>query len=141
MLIVSTQHNARYKISVPLFETHPDVQQVFMPFSGIELEDLKHSKQLRAHALRVMAFVQKAVARLDEPEKLDTLLKELGKKHYTYGAKHKYVDLIGPQFIQAIKPSLEEKWNEDVHEAWTALFFHMGSIMKAEMIAEEAKAQ
>lgn len=35
-----------------LFETHPDVQQVFMPFSGIELEELKQSKQLRAHALR-----------------------------------------------------------------------------------------
>ncbi|GFG36275.1 hypothetical protein Cfor_00807, partial [Coptotermes formosanus] len=75
-----------------LFETHPDVQQVFMPFKGIELEDLKHSKQLRAHALRVMAFVQKAVARLYEPEKLETLLQELGKKHYSYGAKQKYVD-------------------------------------------------
>ncbi|KAJ9575258.1 hypothetical protein L9F63_025791, partial [Diploptera punctata] len=52
-----------------LFETHPDVQQVFMPFKEIELEDLKLSKELRAHALRVMAFVQKAVARLHEPEK------------------------------------------------------------------------
>ncbi|KAF6211143.1 hypothetical protein GE061_014258 [Apolygus lucorum] len=37
---------------ISLFETHPDVQQGFMSFSGIELEDLKHSKQLRAHALR-----------------------------------------------------------------------------------------
>ncbi|RZF45271.1 hypothetical protein LSTR_LSTR011099, partial [Laodelphax striatellus] len=41
---------------------------------------------------RVMAFVQKAVARLDEPEKLDSLLRELGRKHFTYGAKHKYID-------------------------------------------------
>ncbi|KAI5709922.1 hypothetical protein M8J76_015437 [Diaphorina citri] len=37
---------------ISLFETHPDVQQSFMPFNNIELEDLKHSKQLRAHALR-----------------------------------------------------------------------------------------
>jgi hypothetical protein len=42
---------------------------------------------------RVMAFVQKAVARLHEPEKLETLLQELGKKHYAYGAKQKYVDV------------------------------------------------
>jgi hypothetical protein len=42
---------------------------------------------------RVMAFVQKAVARLYEPEKLETLLQELGKKHYSYGAKQKYVDV------------------------------------------------
>lgn len=40
-----------------------------------------------------MAFVQKAVARLHEPEKLETILQELGKKHYTYGAKQKYVDV------------------------------------------------
>lgn len=40
-----------------------------------------------------MAFVQKAVARLNEPEKLTTLLRELGKKHHGYGAKPKYVDV------------------------------------------------
>jgi hypothetical protein len=40
-----------------------------------------------------MAFVQKAVARLHEPEKLEALLQELGKKHFTYGAKQKYVDV------------------------------------------------
>lgn len=40
-----------------------------------------------------MAFVQKAIARLHEPDKLDTLLRDLGKKHYTYGAKAKYVDV------------------------------------------------
>jgi len=42
---------------------------------------------------RVMAFVQKAVARLYEPEKLETLLQDLGKKHFAYGAKQKYVDV------------------------------------------------
>ncbi|RZF42886.1 hypothetical protein LSTR_LSTR013173 [Laodelphax striatellus] len=122
---------------ISLFETHPDVQDAFMPFSGIELEDLKHSKQLKAHALRVMAFVQKAVARLDEPEKLDTLLRELGRKHFTYGAKHKYIDLIGPQFMQAIRPSLEEasRWSGPEQAAWTSLFAHMAAIMKAEMVA------
>jgi hypothetical protein len=42
---------------------------------------------------RVMAFVQKAVARLHEPEKLEALLQELGKKHFTYGVKPKYIDV------------------------------------------------
>jgi hypothetical protein len=40
-----------------------------------------------------MAFVQKAVARLHEPEKLEALLQELGRKHIAYGAKPKYVDV------------------------------------------------
>ncbi len=40
-----------------------------------------------------MAFVQKAVARLYEPDKLNALLRDLGKKHYGYGAKQNYVDV------------------------------------------------
>ena len=40
-----------------------------------------------------MAFVQKAVARLDEKEKLDALLEELGKAHFYYGAPKKYIDV------------------------------------------------
>jgi ribosome assembly protein YihI (activator of Der GTPase) len=40
-----------------------------------------------------MAFVQKAVARLDEKEKLDKLLEELGKNHFYYGAPKKYIDV------------------------------------------------
>lgn len=35
-----------------LFETHPDVKDVFMPFNGMKVDELQHSKQLRAHALR-----------------------------------------------------------------------------------------
>nr|CAD7260264.1 unnamed protein product [Timema shepardi] len=110
-----------------------------MPFSGIELEDLKYSKQLRAHALRVMAFVQKAVARLHEPEKLEKLLQELGKKHYSYGAKEKYVDLIGPQFIQAIQPSLDSQWTPELHEAWAQLFKFMAYIMKTNITEERRR--
>ena len=40
-----------------------------------------------------MGFVQKAVARLDQPEKLSTLLNECGKQHHYYGAIPNYVDV------------------------------------------------
>jgi len=42
---------------------------------------------------RVMGFVQKAVARLDEKEKLDNLLDELGRAHFYYGAPKKYIEV------------------------------------------------
>lgn len=76
-----------------LFETHPDVQDVFLPFRGISREDLKYSKELRSHALRVMGSIQKVVARIHEPEKCKQLLNELGKKHKNYGAKAEYVSV------------------------------------------------
>ncbi|KAK7575734.1 hypothetical protein V9T40_012020 [Parthenolecanium corni] len=84
-----------------------------------------------------MAFVQKAVARLHEPDKLDALLRDLGKKHYGYGAKQNYVDLIGPQFIQAIQPSLEKQWNSELDEAWNKLFRYIAHVMKDAMATEE----
>lgn len=122
---------------VSLFETHPDVQQSFMSFNGMDIQDLKHSKQLRAHALRVMNFVEKAIARLHEPEKLESLLQDLGRKHVSYGAKQKYVELVGPQFVLAIKPSLEKEWNQELHDAWNHLFKIIEHIMVASMDEEE----
>ncbi|GIX77954.1 GLOBIN domain-containing protein [Caerostris darwini] len=76
-----------------LFETHPDVQDVFMPFKGLTKDGLRHSTELRAHGLRVMSFVQKVVARFEEPDKSEALLQELGKNHVMYGAKMDYVDV------------------------------------------------
>lgn len=55
----------------------------------------------------VMAFVQKAIARLNEPEKLEVLLKDLGRKHVSYGAKQKYVGVRNIFLFNTISHS----WN------------------------------
>jgi len=43
---------------------------------------------------------------------------------------HLCPQLIGPQFIKAIRPSLEEQWTEDLQEAWLQLFRYMSWVMK-----------
>jgi len=40
-----------------------------------------------------MGFVQKAVSRLDEPDKLATLITDLGCKHYQYSVNPSFVDV------------------------------------------------
>ncbi len=42
---------------------------------------------------RVMGAVQRAVFRLQEPEKLHAFLSELGRKHEKNGAKLEYIDV------------------------------------------------
>ncbi|GFY49084.1 GLOBIN domain-containing protein [Trichonephila inaurata madagascariensis] len=83
-----------------------------MPFKGLSKEELRHSTELRAHGLRVMGFVQKVVARFDEPEKSEQLLKELGRNHVMYGAKIDYVDLkdLFQDLLQYM--TLQKKENE-----------------------------
>ncbi|KAK3094124.1 hypothetical protein FSP39_024407 [Pinctada imbricata] len=117
-----------------LFETHPDVQDVFMPYKGLSQEDLRHSTTLRDHALRVMGTVEKCLARINEPKKLQELLHDLGARHVMYSAKVDYMDLIGPQFIWAIQPAVGyELWTEETEEAWSDLFKFIAHVMKAAM--------
>ena len=126
---------------------------------------MKHDTQLRAHALRVMGTVEKCLARIDEPEKLDALLHTLGRRHSAYNVKSEFVDvsivpvlslqfswrcaldfavfildhftfqLIGPQFVRAIEPKLQDHWTPEVEDAWLCLFKLASVIMQETMIS------
>ena len=76
-----------------LFETHPDIQDVFTPFRGMTKEEMKHSSSLRAHALRVMSAVEKLLARINDMDKVEQLLYEMGQRHMMYDAKVDYIDV------------------------------------------------
>ncbi|XP_014768482.1 uncharacterized protein LOC106867928 [Octopus bimaculoides] len=117
-----------------LFEKYPDVQDIFIPFKGQSLEDLSNNDRMREHGLQVMRTVEKAIARLDQPAKLESMLFELGQKHVMFDTKVDYMDLIGPQFILAVKPTMKDKWTIETEEAWSDFFKYITSIMKEAMI-------
>ncbi|CAL1534618.1 unnamed protein product [Lymnaea stagnalis] len=118
---------------IKLFETHPEVQNVFMPFKGQSQENLKDSAQLKSHALRVMGTVDKCIHRFHDPDKVVQMLHELGARHVMYNAKVDYMDLIGPQLIWAIEPVLGDRWTPEVEQAWSDLFKFVSYIMKDAM--------
>uniref|UniRef100_A0A4W6DHJ3 X globin n=1 Tax=Lates calcarifer TaxID=8187 RepID=A0A4W6DHJ3_LATCA len=104
---------------VRLFETHPECKDVFFLFRDVEdLERLRTSRELRAHGLRVMSFIEKSVARLDHLDRLEALALELGKSHYHYNAPPKYYSYVGAEFICAVQPILKERWTAELEEAW-----------------------
>lgn len=121
-------------VFINLFESHPDMQSVFLPFTGLVLDDLKKSKLLSEHALRVMGAVQRAVHRLEEPEKLHAFLSDLGRRHDKNGAKLEYIDYIGPQFLSAIRPILGGDWTAETEKAWTLLLGYMIATMKQALL-------
>lgn len=47
-------------------------------------------------SFRVMSFIEKSVARLDQQDRLEALALELGKSHYHYNAPPKYYS-VRPQ--------------------------------------------
>ncbi|KAL4656417.1 neuroglobin-like [Arapaima gigas] len=125
-------------VFVRLFETHPECKDVFFLFRDVEdLERLRTSKELRAHGLRVMSFIEKSVARLDHMERLDQLALELGKSHYRYNALPKYYGYVGAEFICAVQPILKDNWTTELEEAWKTLFLYVTTIMKQGYQEEE----
>lgn len=76
-----------------LFQTHPEVQDAFLPFQQLSKEDMEHSAILRSHALRVMGTVEKCIGRIKTPEKLENLMHELGERHTHYNARYDFVDV------------------------------------------------
>ncbi|XP_027855991.1 x globin [Xiphophorus couchianus] len=116
---------------VRLFETHPECKDVFFLFRDVQdLERLRTNRELRAHGLRVMSFIEKSVARLDQPERLEALAVELGKSHYHYNAPPKYYNYVGTEFICAVQPILKERWTAELEEAWKTMFQYVASLMR-----------
>lgn len=78
-----------------LFETHPEVQSVFLPFRGKSHEDLQDSPQLKSHALRVMGTVETCMNHIHQLQELHQTLHDLGARHVMYNAKVDYIDVGG----------------------------------------------
>ncbi|XP_067317328.1 neuroglobin-like [Anolis sagrei] len=118
-------------VFIRLFETHPECKDVFFLFRDIDdLQQLKMSKELQAHGLRVMSFIEKSVARMDQEPKLQQLAFELGRSHCRYKAPPKYYEYIGTQFIQAAQPILKEAWTPETEKAWEGLFRYLAATMR-----------
>uniref|UniRef100_A0A087XVE5 X globin n=1 Tax=Poecilia formosa TaxID=48698 RepID=A0A087XVE5_POEFO len=139
---------------VRLFETHPECKDVFFLFRDVQdLERLRTNRELRAHGLRVMSFIEKSVARLDQPERLEALAVELGKSHYHYNAPPKYYNhpqtnqsnmdgvfqYVGAEFICAVQPILKERWTTELEEAWKTMFQYVSSLMRQGYQDESAR--
>uniref|UniRef100_A0A3B3DTC9 X globin n=1 Tax=Oryzias melastigma TaxID=30732 RepID=A0A3B3DTC9_ORYME len=90
-------------------------------------------------SFRVMSFIEKSVARLDQPERLEALAVELGKSHYHYNAPPKYYNYVGAEFICAVQPILKEQWTTELEKAWKTMFQFVTALMKQGYQEESAR--
>jgi hemoglobin-like flavoprotein len=44
-----------------------------------------------------------------------------------------FLQLIGPQFIWAMQPALQDQWTTELEEAWSDLFKMIAHVMKNAM--------
>ncbi|XP_021340143.1 hemoglobin-2-like, partial [Mizuhopecten yessoensis] len=112
-----------------LFEKHPDLQDLFVPFRGLKSDELRNSDRLREHGLRVMGTIEKAIARQHKPGKLYNMLYDLGSKHRMFDTKVEHFEFLGPVLLHSIKPAIGEKWTPEVENAWLKFFWMIATVM------------
>lgn len=64
-----------------------------MHFRGLSAEELRNNLKLRDHGLRVLNTLDKCISRVDEHERLEKLLFELGQKHLMLNIKVEHLDV------------------------------------------------
>ena len=64
------------------FDRHPEVLVHFEKFKAIEIDGVRVSDALRMHASRVLAIVEDIVENTGNPDKIRSLMQDLGRHHY-----------------------------------------------------------
>ncbi len=102
-----------------LFDLAPEVRPLFP-------EEMKQQKK------KLFDTLNFAVKGLNDLSSLFLELRDLGKRHNSYGAKPEHYAVVGQALIAAIKEELGSDCNQEVEEAWNEIY----SIMATQMIYE-----
>ncbi|MBA5875029.1 MAG: PAS domain S-box protein [Nitrospira sp. CR1.2] len=100
-----------------LFEKYPVVKPLFKNASISE-----QKKKLLASLVLV-------IQNLRHPEKLTSVLQDMGARHVAYGAKPAYYDAVGENLLAVLGEFAGEAWTPEVSQAWTDAYAAIKTIM------------
>jgi len=114
------------------FDRHPEVLTHFDKFSAIEIDSVKVSEALRMHASRVLAIVEDIVENTGNPDKIRSLMQDLGRNHHQQGITQEHLDMLGPIICHTIRPLVFRAglWTIEVEKSWSHLFDMVATLMK-----------
>jgi hemoglobin-like flavoprotein len=69
------------------------------------------------------------VEHIQHPEVLSGMLRELGKRHVTYGIRPEHYPLVGTVLLETFADFLGKRWTQAHHDAWIKGFEAVSSIM------------
>ena len=102
---------------ISLFAAFPELSQLFSKFYQILRDSIGNSVVFTQHILLVMACVEKTIERLQERNKLESLLHDIGEQHRLHGVKRVSFVKVIPFYMDAIRPSFDN-WTEELERAW-----------------------
>lgn len=106
-----------------LFEVAPAVRSMF-----------KHDQKDQARKL--MNMVTLMVANLQKLDDIMNGINLLAQRHGKYGAQPEHYKVVGECLLWTLEQGLGDKWNDELQEAWTAVYITLSSAMIKGQLAE-----
>ena len=85
---------------------------------------------IEAQADKLMTMLRQAIDLLDQPARLDPLLRQLGHQHAGYGVKATHYDVVGQALLGMLSDVLGDAFTPEVRTAWTTLYTVMATTMQ-----------
>lgn len=102
---------------VNLFEADPSLKRLF-------------NGDIAAQSAKLMQMVAIAIGRLDQPEVLQPLLRQLGQRHAGYGVQDAHYDTVGTALLKTLYQGLGVAYTPEVEEAWIDVYGVLATTMK-----------
>ncbi|TYI97503.1 hypothetical protein E1A91_D01G148000v1 [Gossypium mustelinum] len=97
----------------------------------------QNNPKLKAHAVKVFKMTCESAIQLREKGEVvvaDTTLKYLGTVHVKSGVKDPHFEVVKEALLRTIEEAIgEEKWNEEMKNAWGEAYDQLAEAIKAEM--------
>lgn len=100
-----------------LFEIDPAVKPLF------------NTDNMPEQRKKLMLMLGAAVAGLEDLHALVPVLQDLGRRHVGYGVTEEQYDSVGAALLWTLERGLGDAWNEDVNEAWAAVYALVAEVM------------
>lgn len=79
---------------------------------------------------KLMTMLAAAVKGLDDLPGLIPVVQSLGKRHVGYGVQDEHYDTVAAALLFTLEQGLGEAWNDDVKDAWVAVYTVLANVMK-----------
>lgn len=99
-----------------LFELDPSLRLMFK-------QDMTEQKQ------KLMVALAMVITNLDKMDGLLPSIRELGRRHKTYGVRNRHYDVVGAALLWTLEIGLGTSWSKELAEAWQSAYGRVAQAM------------
>ncbi|VDI06493.1 Hypothetical predicted protein [Mytilus galloprovincialis] len=121
---------------IKLFEEAPEVKPLF---KFADTSNSNENTKLRNHVKGVFEVVGIAVDTIDDLTKLNSIVVDLGSRHFHYGTRREHLPVVGKCLIHALSEGLGDEFTEDTKNAWLSFYNWLGGCFAKGVSTESRK--